>query len=88
MSPNQPLAHMIDKGGLARKVFKGAQQALYDLIYNRPGGPGNAGGNIPAGGGKQGDQSKDGKGTGTGTPTTPGTGTPTTPTTPPGGGGG
>ena len=49
---NQPLADKkVDRGGVLRAVFRAAEQAIYEAIYQRPGGGGSGspGGSVPAG---------------------------------------
>jgi hypothetical protein len=102
--PNVPLAQIgIDKGGLARKLLQGFQDAVRQAVYSRPAGtPGGVpGGTAGTNGGLNGDKGKNtgttSGGTGTGAPTGAPTGTPTgappapppaPPPPPPGGGGG
>jgi len=90
--PNQPLGKMLDKGNIWRNGLKAVQQAVYDAIYNRPGG-----GGVPStSGGKQGDQGKTTGNSGNGNGVPPGAppsngappNPPPPPPPPPGGGGG
>jgi ferric-dicitrate binding protein FerR (iron transport regulator) len=75
----QPLfARQIDPGSIFRKILLAARDAVLQMPAGRPGGGGTG---IPGGGttgGAQGDKTKDGTTTGTGTPPAP-TGTPPPP---------
>jgi hypothetical protein len=96
IDPRVPLAMVVDKGGILYKGLRMAEQALRQVLIERPGGAPGSGGSTPVGtaGGAQGDKGKPtGTGTGTGAPTggaPTGTGAPsgTPPPPPPGGGGG
>ncbi|HYL95655.1 MAG TPA: FecR family protein [Terriglobales bacterium] len=80
---NQPLAvNRVNKGSLAQKALRVAEQAVYDIMVIR-GGPG--GGSVPAGGGPTttGGQGDKGKNTGGGTPPPPPPANPPPPPPPP-----
>jgi hypothetical protein len=90
--PLLPLAH--DRGLIAKRMLQAVEDAVRQVVYQRPGAGGTPGG-PPVGGpaGKPGDKGPTNTGTttGTGTPTGAPTGVPPTPPPPPppaGGGGG
>jgi hypothetical protein len=66
---NQPLLpQQIDHAALLRGILRAAQQAMYQIVYQRPGAAGPIGGAGGAAGGPQGDKKQpNGGGTGTGT---------------------
>ena len=71
---NQPLARQLDKGNLVHQALRAAAQAVYNVLYTRPGGVGSsAGAPIPApgAGGAQGDKGKGGSGGTTAPPAPP-----------------
>ena len=78
---NQPLARRVDKGSILHAALRAAAQAVYDVVYRRPGGvAGPSGGTVPAGGGTaQGDKGKGTGGSGGGAPPAP----PAAPSAPP-----
>jgi len=85
---DQPLARVIDKGGVARVALRAAAQAVYDALYRRSiGGGGSSaptGGGTGGGPGAQGDKSgKGGTGGSAGGPSGGGTAPPPPPPTGP-----
>jgi hypothetical protein len=72
--PNTPLAALPhDKGAVARQVLRALQDAVRQVIYQRPNGPGTSGG--PIGSGPNGDKGCKNTGTCTGNTGNTGTGT-------------
>jgi hypothetical protein len=75
---NQPLVVQKDHGMLYNKLYRAAQEALYQVLLGHPGGIGGiggVGGGVPTAGGgtvgAQGDKGKNGGSTGTGTAPAP-----------------